>query len=109
MLREKNKPISWCGGDIAKSEKIGQISIINQTRTWSTWAITDMLRMLWTLSIWRRMSSMVNCSEREVASVSFKVDFDKFRVLGHTKVLKTRKENARKKCHLFGDGCASRS
>jgi hypothetical protein len=31
------------------------------------------------------MSSMVNCSEREVASVSFKVDFDKFRVLGHTK------------------------
>ena len=43
------------------------------------------------------MSSMVNCSEREVASVSFKVDFDKFRVLGHTKVLKTRRENARKK------------
>ena len=43
------------------------------------------------------MSSMVNCSEREVASVSFKVDFDKFRVLGHTKVLKTREEKMQEK------------
>ena len=44
--------------------------------TWSTWAITDMLRMFLTLSIWRRMSSMVNCWDGEVALVSFGVDFD---------------------------------
>ena len=45
------------------------------------------------------MSSMVNCWEREVASVSFKVGFedDDFRVLGHTKVLKTREEKMQEK------------
>ena len=42
------------------------------------------------------MSSMVNCSEREVASVSFKVDFDKFRVLGHTKCSRREEKMQRK-------------
>ena len=46
------------------------------------------------------MSSMVNCSEREVASVSFKVDFDKFRVLGHTKCSRHAKRRCKEKCHL---------
>ena len=39
---------------------------------------------------------MVNCSEREVASVSFKVDFDKFRVLGHTKCSRREEKMQRK-------------